>query len=80
MISAKQIDEYTKAFTHGDLTATVRTSDQYATVYRGDKPAGTLTRRRHYEPGPEWIVYKTDGTKVAENNMILPLMRRLRHA
>lgn len=80
MISAKQIDQYTKAFTHGDLTATVRTSDQFATVYRGERIAGTLIRRRAYDPGPEWTVYKTNGAKVAEGNMILPLMRRLRHA
>jgi hypothetical protein len=41
-------------------------SAQYSTLFRNDRPAGTLQRRRAYDKGPVWTLYALDGTKLRE--------------
>lgn len=36
---------------------------QYSTVYDGDKPIGSVTRRRVLEVGPAWVLCNLQGTR-----------------
>lgn len=75
----QRIDEYTYKATVGKLEATVRTSDQYVTVYCNEKPMGTLIRARVLDRNKaEWSVFDLDGRKLGEHNMVSPLLHIMR--
>jgi hypothetical protein len=52
---------------------------QTSTVYRGERPVGTLIRKRVMERNkPTWVLYATDGTKLREF-WLAPTYERLAH-
>lgn len=59
-MAIKRIDEYTVEYSERgtDLKVTVRTSDEYCTIYNGDKPAATMQRRRMTDRG---YIHHKDG-------------------
>jgi hypothetical protein len=78
-MTVKRIDEFTVAYDISNITATVRTSDQYVTVYCNDHIVGTMRRRRHNERHiREWTIYDVEGNELGNFGYVASCIHELR--
>lgn len=54
------------------FTSDLDDATQYATIYRGDRPVGTLQRKRVYEDGPAWKLFAAPNGELVTAKYLAP--------
>ncbi len=62
------------------ITYEVTDATQSATIYRDDRPIGTIQRRRVRASGARFTIYNLDGKKVGVANTLRALESAIRRA